>query len=129
MTTVTLDRTQNTPTPTHATPERAPGGPERPRAKLAAPVDVHETREAFLVLADLPGVAPGHVDLHYERGQLSFTAEGEGAFGPVEYRRSFVLPQGIDADKIEADLSDGVLRVTLPKASALRPRQIQVRGA
>lgn len=128
MTTVSLDRTTTT-TATQASDAQPKGAPERARAKIAAPVDVHETRDAFLVLADLPGVAPGHVDLHYERGQLSFVAEGEGVLGPVEYRRSFVLPQGIDAEKIEADLRDGVLRVTLPKASALRPRQIQVRGA
>ena len=49
-------------------------------------------------------------------------------YRPADFRRSFVLPTGIDREAVDAHLSAGVLRLKLPKAAALRPRRIEVRG-
>ena len=74
--------------------------------------------------------AQDDVIVNLDKNQL--TIEGRRPNGTDEdafdYRRSFVVPQGIDADKIAANHKDGVLRLKLPKAAALRPRQIQVKA-
>ena len=46
----------------------------------------------------------------------------------ADYRRAFAMPEGIDSEKIEAELSNGVLTVHLPKSSAKKPRRIDVRA-
>ena len=48
---------------------------------------------------------------------------------PFDYRRTFVVPRGIDAERIVANLQHGVLRLTLPKPAAMKPRQIEVKAA
>jgi len=99
------------------------------RAAVAPAVDIFENKDELLILADLPGVAKEDLSIHFDKGQL--TLEGRlREFGPDEepfdYRRSFVVPQGIDAEKISANLQSGVLRVVLPKPAAIKPRQIAV---
>jgi len=99
------------------------------RAAVAPAVDIFENKDELLILADLPGVAKEDLSIHLDNGQL--TLEGRlREFGPEEepfdYRRSFVVPQGIDAEKIAANLQSGVLRVVLPKPAAIKPRQIAV---
>jgi HSP20 family protein len=100
------------------------------RRTVAPPVDVFENKDELLILADLPGVAQDDVVVNLDKNQLTIegrcpSAADEDAF---DYRRSFVVPQGIDADKIAANLTSGVLRLHLPKAAALKPRQIQVKA-
>ena len=51
-----------------------------------------------------------------------------GEFAPRNYRRAFVIPPGIDGEKVTADLKNGVLWLHLPKSEALKPRQIAVRA-
>lgn len=101
------------------------------RATALPAVDIFENKDALLILADLPGVAKDDLTIHFDKGQL--TLEGRlREFGPDEepfdYRRTFVVPQGIDVDKITANLQNGVLRLTLPKPVALKPRQIEVKA-
>lgn len=103
-----------------------------------APVcDVYESKDEILVLADLPGVTPDALRIHLEKGELtiearrSMSAAGRalGAeFGDLEFRRRFGVPGGIDADRISAELTNGVLHLHLPKSDALRPRRIEVRA-
>src|SRR5689334_13038718 len=100
------------------------------RATVAPAVDIFENKEELLILADLPGVAKDDLSIQFDKGHL--TLEGRlKEFGPDEepfdYRRTFVVPQGIDAEKIAANLQNGVLRVTLPKPAAMKPRQIAVK--
>ena len=102
------------------------------RATVAPAVDIYESKDELLILADLPGVAKEDLTVHFEKGRLSieghlrsFTADEE----PFDYRRSFVVPQGIDADKIAANLQNGVLRLSLPKPAAAKPRQIEIKSA
>jgi len=99
------------------------------RATVAPAVDIFENKDELLILADLPGVQKEDLAIQFDKGHL--TLEGRlREFGPDEepfdYRRTFVVPQGIDAEKISANLQNGVLRVTLPKPAAMKPRQITV---
>lgn len=125
-------------TDTNLTKRTSDTGEKLQQRPLATPaVDIYENGDELLIVADLPGVAKDGVAVHFDKGQLwieghqGSAAEGSALaaeFRPLDYRRTFAVPQGIDADKITADMTAGVLRVHLPKAAALKPRQIQVRA-
>lgn len=112
--------------------------PERARQGVVVTpaVDIFENKDHLLVVADVPGVPTDGVNLRFDKDQLFIEATtnplGEKLnplfreFGEVTYRRIFELAPGIDVDKINADLKAGVLTITLPKAEALKPRQIQI---
>jgi len=101
------------------------------RPTYAPPVDIFENKDEILILADVPGVVTDGLTINLDRDQLTIDAHraspraGQEAF---DYRRTFVVPRGIDADKIAASLQNGVLRLTLPKPAALKPRQIEVKA-
>jgi HSP20 family protein len=101
------------------------------RPTYAPPVDIFESKDEILILADVPGVVTDGVTINLDRDQLTIDAHrasprtGEEAF---DYRRTFVVPHGIEADKIAASLQNGVLRLALPKPAALKPRQIEVKA-
>ena len=101
------------------------------RATVLPAVDIFENKDELLILADLPGVSKEDLSINFDKGQLMLEGRPR-QFGLEEeafdYRRTFVVSQGIDADKISAHLQNGVLRLTLPKPTALRPRQIQVKA-
>jgi HSP20 family protein len=114
----------------------ANNGEFRPALTVAPPVDVYENDDEILVVTDLPGARPDSVDIKFEKDELSISAkrdpdgEGQILFGARregEYRRTFLVPQGIDAAQITADMNEGVLRVHLPKSSAVKPRTITVK--
>jgi HSP20 family molecular chaperone IbpA len=116
---------------------RATSKPEQKRRAVAPPVDVYESRDEFLLIADMPAVNKDELRVHLDKGQLIIEARrGESNRGTtlaseiraVDYRRAFSVPQGIDVEKVAADLNDGLLLVHLPKSAALKPRQIQVRA-
>ncbi len=108
------------------------------RPVVAPSVDIHETADAVVVVADMPGVTQDGLSIDFEKDELRIsattTAVGEGwsplfrEFGQRDYRRAFQLAPGIDVEKIAAELKSGVLTVTLPKAAALKPRQIAVKA-
>ncbi len=112
----------------------------RPGRTFAPAVDIFETDEAITVLADMPGVrADGlSVDLHDDvltiDGRVAGDFEGNDErvllreYATGGYRREFRLTDLVDRDRIDATLRDGVLRLTLPKAEAARPRRIEVRA-
>jgi len=109
----------------------------RQRPAVAPRVDVYENDQEYLIVADLPGVKKEELKLDIDDDELKLegirSVQDPGALvagecRPVDYRRKFVVPQGVDRDKIDAELSAGVLRLRLPKAEALRPRQIAVRA-
>jgi HSP20 family molecular chaperone IbpA len=106
--------------------------PERQaeRPVYAPPVDIFENKDEILILADVPGVAAAGLSINLDREKLTIEAhhpEGQKGDKAFDYRRVFVVPRGLDAEKIEAKLESGVLRLTLPKPAALKPRQIQVK--
>jgi len=96
--------------------------PCRPTSWSAPAVDIYENEQAFLVRADIPGVEKDGMRVTLAAGELRIFGTTEGH----EYRRRFAVPEGIDADAIEAGLTQGVLTVHLPKAPEQRPRQIPV---
>jgi len=98
--------------------------PIRNGRTLTPRVDIFETDRELLMYADLPGVAPGDVDLRYEDGELVLQGKVSGApvaqavareFEPGNFYRVFRVHDTIDAGKIEAELKCGVLTVHLPK--------------
>lgn len=105
------------------------------RAVVAPSVDVFENENELLVVADLPGVSQDRMSIHFDKGRL--TIEGKrtppkwsarlAETDAADFRRTFLVPQGIDAEKIAAELSQGVLTVHLPKHASVKPRRIDVK--
>jgi len=105
------------------------------RAVVAPPVDIFENPEGYLLLVDLPGVSEKNVNVHVDRGEMfiegSRESEEQGTvlareWRPLDYRRSFILPDSINTDAIVANLKAGVLEIRIPKASYARPRKIEI---
>lgn len=112
----------------------------RDERALLPPVDVVEDSTGITLYADLPGVSRERLNLRVEGDTL--TIEGELALDVPQdmqashaevqqsrYRRSFTLSKELDADKVGAELSQGVLRVRIPKAEHAQPRRIEVKAA
>jgi HSP20 family protein len=105
---------------------------------VVPPVDVFENDHAITLLADLPGVAREQLNVRVDGDTLVLEATAATAAGPQEmelvygelqcpaYRRQFTLSRELDSARIEAQLKDGVLRLTIPKAEDAKPRRIQV---
>lgn len=104
-------------------------------------VDILENDTELLLLADVPGAKAGDIDIDYEHGRLTIQARVAPRqpedrtrylmreYGVGDYRRSFEIGEGIDAEKIHAEVADGVLTLHLPKSQALQPRRIAVQSA
>src|SRR5689334_8995103 len=99
-------------------------------------VDIYETGEEFVVTADVPGARAESIDLDFDKGVLTMRAgvaarEHEGRTMAREYRvgsyeRSFRIGEGIDTERIGAELKHGVLTLRLPKSEQTKPRKIAV---
>jgi len=103
------------------------------------PTDIIETEQAIRMLLDMPGADPGTLDVTLERRVLTVSAHSISTapqgysllyaeFRDGNYERRFVLSDEIDGDRIEAVLKDGVLRMTLPKASPSPAKKIPVKS-
>jgi len=110
----------------------------RSRRSFIPKADIYETDKEIIILADIPGANDKTVDITLEKNILSITAyiepvrrDGfEIAYAEYEegdYQRSFRLSDEIDRDKIEAAVSDGVLRLLLPKSQGARTKKISVK--
>ena len=117
--------------------ENTPATASRSEPALLPPVDVVEDPTGITLYADLPGVPKDKLNLRVEGDQ--FTIEGEMAIVLPQgmepshaevtlsrYRRTFTLSKELDADKVSAELNNGVLRVRIPKAEHAQPRKISV---
>jgi HSP20 family protein len=101
-------------------------------------VDVLETENDFLLLADMPGVKAEDVDIRFEKGELTIHGRRPAAhpgkesavreYDATNYHRAFAVAETVAADRISADLKNGVLTVRLPKVEAVKPKKITVRG-
>ncbi len=118
--------------------KRQDGNVERVKQRTtAAPlVDVYENNDELLLLADVPGASKDGINIHLDNGQLTIEARRSedaslapgGGQQAYDYFRAFSVPQGIDASRIDAQLTSGVLRLRLPKSEAVKPRRIDVKG-
>ena len=103
-------------------------------------VDIKEEADRFVIMADLPGVDPGDIEITMENGVLSIKGERKSeirdekeGYKRVErvsgtFYRRFSLPDSADAERIKAKGRDGVLEVSLPKHEKVQPRRIAVNG-
>lgn len=104
-------------------------------------IDVVEKKDAYVMYAELPGVDVSDVDISFEQNVLtirgtrrsSIDAEKQGdvriyAAERINgaFERSIRLPEFVDGEKIGADLTNGVLSVTVPKARAAQARKIEI---
>jgi HSP20 family protein len=111
----------------------------REQPAILPPVDVFENESGITLLADLPGVPREALGVRVDGDTLLIEATASTAgpenmeliYGEAQtpsYRRQFTLSRELDASRIEANLKDGVLRLTIPKLEEARPRRIEVRA-
>lgn len=108
------------------------------RNYVSPQVNIFETKDAYLLEADLPGVTKSGLEITLEGTTLTLVGRhsDEEFSGDVlyketrgaDYRRVFELDPSIDAAKINARLEDGVLYLELPKAEKVKPRKIKISG-
>jgi len=112
--------------------------PSRSESALIPPVDVVEDSSGITLYADLPGVTKDKLSLNVEADTLTIegdlglaTPEGMEAtyaeVGLARFRRVFSLSKDLDTSKVSAELSQGMLRLRIPKAEHAQPRKIEVR--
>ena len=100
------------------------------------PVDLHETEEHYVLTAELPGLNREDLEIHLRDGRLTLAGVRQERSLPTEqfhrvergrgsFSRTFQLPIPVDSARITADLRDGVLTVTCPKAD-LPARRIDI---
>jgi HSP20 family protein len=97
-----------------------------------------KTDDHYLLTLEMAGIRKEDIKLEFNDGQLMISGErrheakqkqegqwySERRFG--KFQRSFALPAGIDADKVEANYQNGILHVVVPKAESSKPRQIKI---
>jgi HSP20 family protein len=109
----------------------------RPGPVFTPSVDIFETKKAITMLVDMPGVKANDLNVDLRDDTLTLTGDvrpdvevsGEKIYVEYEigrYYRQFSLSEVIDQVKIDAELSEGVLRLTLPKVEKATPRRIMV---
>jgi HSP20 family protein len=116
----------------------SPVGMSTETEQWAPRVDIRETDDALLVQAELPGIDKKDIHLEVKDGVLTLSGERryekevkeenvhrvERAYG--KFSRSFSLPTNVDADKVSANMKDGVLEVRLPKRESAKPKAIAI---
>jgi HSP20 family protein len=111
---------------------------QQPQVVFTPRVDILEMPEGLVLTLDMPGVKPEDVQIDFERGELAVRGKrrpaerkGEWLVEEVEvgdYYRAFLVSQDVATDKISAELKNGVLKITLPRAESALPRRITVKG-
>jgi HSP20 family protein len=106
--------------------------------RWAPAMDLVEADDHFVLKADLPGLGDDDVTIEVQDGTLTISGERksehetrekgwyrlERSFG--RFSRSLTLPEGVDADKIEASFDKGVLEVRIPKPEERKPRRVSI---
>jgi HSP20 family protein len=104
-----------------------------------APFEVKETKEGYLFKADVPGIKEDDITINLHGNRLSVSGkreeekkhESETYFSYERsygtFTRSFTLPEGIDGDKVQANLKDGVLSILVPKRPESLPKKVAIK--
>ena len=108
------------------------------RGYISPRVNITETKDGYLLEAEMPGVNKGGLEISLEGTELTLIGRRQEQVQGMDllyresanrdYRRVFVLDPTIDSAKIDAKIENGVLRLHLPRAEQLKPRKIQVTG-
>lgn len=104
-------------------------------------VDVREEKNKYILEAELPGMSEKDVDVHVEDNMLTIKSSKEESNEERDeegylvrerrsrsFSRSFVLPQDVDRDKVDARFRNGLLTLTMPKTAESKARQIQIKA-
>jgi HSP20 family protein len=114
---------------------------QREAAPFVPRFEVKETKDALFIKADLPGVKSEDVDVSVHGNVLTVSGKREQEnvknderYHMVErtfgsFTRSFTMPDDIDSKKLEAELKDGVLTLTLPKGPEAKPQKVQIKAS
>jgi HSP20 family molecular chaperone IbpA len=108
------------------------------KGAIVPPVDIYEEEEQVTLFADLPGVTRDDLNLQIDKDTLQIygkTAKGAAAdaatyyteFPSRDFYRAFTIGEEIDREKISASMSNGVLKLVLPKAARAKPRKIEIK--
>jgi HSP20 family protein len=111
-----------------------------PESGFDAAFELKETKDAFVLKGDVPGMKAEDLDVKITQNRLTVsgkrdaekTEKGdtfymyERSYG--SFARSFTLPEGVDGERIEAALENGVLTITVPKKPEGKPRQVDVKA-
>ena len=122
--------------------EMAPllGIEREPEERFLPQFELKELKEAFVFKADVPGIEEKDVDVAITANRLTVSGRREreileegAAYYTAErtfgaFTRSFTLPEGIDVDRVEAELKGGVLTIVVPKKPELQPRSVTVKN-
>lgn len=122
-------------------PEKRPA-PEKTqpdaRGYITPRVNITETKEGYLLEAEMPGVEKTGLEISLENNELTIVGRRRNEPNGLElvyressdrdYRRVFALDPTLDTARIEAKMDNGVLRLHLPKAEHVKPRRIEVTG-
>jgi HSP20 family protein len=103
-------------------------------------MQVRDAGDELHVVAELPGFKPEDLNVSLEQGSLTIRGERSDEVpegysvhrkerAAVRFARSFTLPARVEADKVEANLNNGILELHLPKVAEERPRTISVKAA
>jgi len=104
-------------------------------AYLAPSVDIFETKDEYVLEAEMPGVGKKGIEALLEGNELTIVGHrqvrGDGEVlhresSDLDYRRTFVLDPMVDTSKLRCTIDQGLLRVHLPKAEKVKPRKIAV---
>jgi HSP20 family protein len=119
-------------------PFRDDGGGLTHGGEFTARFDVKETKDAYVIKADLPGVKEGDLEVSLNGSMLTIRGkreeerkeEGDNYYAiersAGSFTRSFTLPDSADGEHVSADLKDGVLEVRLPKKAESQPKRISI---
>ncbi len=99
--------------------------------------DIWEGDDELLMFGDLPGVSPEQLEIRFEKNQLTIHGKVAprhddveflyGEYGIGGFERTFAIGESIDAEKISAEMKNGVLTLHLPKSERVKPRRIDVK--
>ena len=99
--------------------------------------NLYENGDTFEIRAEVPGIAKDDLNVNIQGNYLEISGSRTGDTpngykvhrserGTSTFSRSFTLPDDVDADKVEAQLKDGILYLTLPKSEVAKPKQITI---
>jgi HSP20 family protein len=115
--------------------------PEESAGEFMPSFEVKETKEAFVFKADVPGVKESDIEVTLAGNRLAISGKREAekqdktdtyftyerSYG--SFTRAFTLPEGVEGERVRAELKDGVLTLLVPKRPEVQPKKISVKVA